>query len=160
MQERITISAEALHIELKEMFESNITTYAKCSEVIRSKYKMGAERFTKQYNEAHSDWSQAKQVTQDKVIQAKDIERLESGILDKEEGLQILTSIARGETQIAEGNIIAPSPSDRRGAVLDIAKIEGWIAPLKVAETGVDGKEKPLIMTIEQLDELKRAIEK
>lgn len=160
MQERTTISAEALHIELKEMFENSITTYAKCSEVIRSKYKMGAERFTKQYNEAHLEWSNSKKETQDKVIQAKDIERLEMAILEKNEGLQILTSIARGEAKIIEGNIIAPSPTDRRGAVLDIAKIEGWLAPLKVSETGPDGKEKPLIMTDAQLDELKRAIEK
>lgn len=113
------------------MFEAGDTTYAKCSEVIRSKYKMGAERFTKQYKEAHSEWSEAKKATQDKVIQAADIERLNSSIMTKQEGLLILSEIARGEKREVDGNIIVPSPTDRRGAVIDMAKIEGWIAPVK-----------------------------
>jgi hypothetical protein len=142
MQEKITISAESLNLELKELFEGQITTYAKCSEVIRSKYKMGAERFTKQYNEAHREWVESKKATQDKVIQEADIERLNSAILTKEEGMKILTEIARGEKKEVDGNIIVPSPTDRRGAVIDMAKLEGWIAPTKqeVKHEGLDIK--------------------
>ena len=113
------------------MFELGDTTYAKCSEVIRSKYKMGADRFTKQYKEAHSEWAESKKATQDKVIHDADEKRLNSAILNKEEGLKILTEIARGVEKIVSGNLIVPSPTDRRGAVIDMAKIEGWISPTK-----------------------------
>jgi hypothetical protein len=130
-----TISAQALHIELKEMFEFGATTYAKCSEAIRSKYKMGAERFSKQYKEAHQEWSDSKKATQDKVISTTTENGLISGILSKQEGLQILSEIARGEKKVVDGNIIVPSPTDRRGAVIDLAKIEGWMAPTKTDVT-------------------------
>lgn len=165
MGNKSTISAEALHIELKELFELGDTTYAKCSEVIRSKYKMGAERFTKQYKEAHLEWSESKKATQDKVIQAADEARLNSAIMSKDEGLLILSEIARGEHRKVDGNIIVPSPTDRRGAVIDMAKIEGWIAPTKVADVNPDGtaKEKKLDLSglsIEDLLKLKEITEK
>lgn len=131
MTHKSSISEESLNIELKAIFESGETTYAKCSEVIRSKYKMGAERFTKAYHLAHTEWSELKKKAQSKVIDESETQRLKTAIIDKNEALEILSRQARGEKREVDGNIIVPSPSDVRGSIETIAKMEGWIAPTK-----------------------------
>lgn len=145
-----SISIELLNFELKELFESGLTTNTECWGVIKSKYRIGTTRFGKEYNVAKKEWAEAKKNLQIKVIAEKDTERLEMAIIGKNEGLQILSKIARGEIREVEGNIIVPSATDIRGAVLDIAKIQGWIV-LKTANTDAEGNtaQNPLEKLIE-----------
>lgn len=162
MSEKKKISYESLNILLKEMFESGDTTYAKCSEVIRSSYAMGAERFTKQYKEAHSEWCNLKKEVQDKVIIENDTDRLELSIISKNEALVILSSIAKGNKKEVDGNIIVPSPKDQCGAIAEMSRIQGWLAPTKQANVNPDGsplEPQKITMLPEQLEELKKAIE-
>jgi hypothetical protein len=63
-------------------------------------------------------------------------------ILSKHDALEILTEIAQGKVKKVEGTLIIPSPSDRKGAIESIAKIEGWNAPTK-SETDVTINKTP-----------------
>ena len=129
--ERINISYENFNIELKELFEGGSTTFGNLWELVSTKYKIGKARFAKQYKEAHSEWVELKRAVQEDVIQATTSDRLNSAIMQKDEALSILSEIARGKEEEVGGNIIVPSPSDRRGAVMDMATIQGWKAPTK-----------------------------
>jgi len=50
--------------------------------------------------------------------------------------LKILSDIAKAEE-------IAATASERKGAIEAMAKIEGWFAPTKIAETDPDGNALP-----------------
>lgn len=141
MENKVSISYKDLEIKLIELFEEGVTTYAKCSEVIRSKYKMGAERFTKQYTETHSNWAKLKKEAISESICAKDKDRLETSIMKKERALEILTEIAEGKTRVESDEIIVPSDKDRIGAISELAKYQGWHAPTKTANTDSSGND-------------------
>jgi len=142
------ISYEGLDLELKLLFESGVTTYAKCSEVIRSKYSMGADRFTKQYKESHAEWANKKKETHDKVVSDKDEDRLKKAIITKERALQVLSEIAEGKEREVKGNIIVPSPKDQCAAIETVARIEGWVinkSEVKVNKIGIEAEDEKYI---------------
>jgi hypothetical protein len=78
-------------------------------------------------------------------------EAVKRNILSKHDALEILTEIAQGKVKKVEGTLIIPSPSDRKGAIESIAKIEGWNAPTKSENTNINF-EQPIISFFDSED--------
>lgn len=90
------------------------------------------ERYWKKANEVYLE--QRETINNAKLEQSIESEKeaVKKQILSKHEALEILSEIAQGKVKKVEGTLIIPSPSDRKGAIESIAKIEGWNAPNKL----------------------------
>jgi len=68
-------------------------------------------------------------------------EAVKKAILTKHQALEILTEIAQGKAKKVEGQIIMPSPNERKGAIETMMKMEGWTAPIKTENTNIELKQ-------------------
>lgn len=110
---------------------------------------------------------------QDKVEEevAKEVEARKLDIMDAMERKATLTQIARGEIPLRKAIVVdkfieyievIPDWMDRKNAIAELNKMEGDYAPAKFSPTNPDGtplEPKKVIMTAEQLAELKQSIE-
>jgi hypothetical protein len=94
--------------------------------------KQSFNKYWKQANTIHSEQREA--INNAKLEESITLEKeaVKRNILSKHDALEILTEIAQGKVKKVEGTLIIPSPSDRKGAIESIAKIEGWNAPNKL----------------------------
>lgn len=97
-----------------------------------------------------------------KAIEEAEKDRVAKMYLSKEEVLEIATNIARGEETIEEivgykaikietgfkyeivKGTRKPNTREKREALDLICRVNGWMAPVKKAETDTDGKDKPV----------------
>jgi hypothetical protein len=118
-----------------EMFSDYLVEFGKISEVT----------FNIDWKKANATHSEYRESIKNKIIDAsakEEIKVIKRNILTKHDALEILTEIAQGKVKKVEGTLIIPSPSDRKGAIESIAKIEGWNAPTK-SETDVTINKTP-----------------
>jgi hypothetical protein len=107
------------------MFINYLVEFGKISEVT----------FNIDWKKANATHSEYRESIKNKIIDAsakEEIKAVKRNILSKHDALEILTEIAQGKVKKVEGTLIIPSPSDRKGAIESIAKIEGWNAPNKL----------------------------
>lgn len=81
--ERKTISDAQLHSELLQLFESGNTSKAKCSEVLRSRFKLMLQRFYKRYDLAYKEWQETRKKADSIQIQANAKEALKTALKSK-----------------------------------------------------------------------------
>jgi len=124
-------------------------TYSECLELNQTKWDLSHGTFVRYWKEASSRYlasnEKAKEAENDMRIQMAQ-ERVKKAILTKEERLEILSQIARGEIPMVkyivvsggaacgssiEERTIYPAWRDRRDAVAEINKMEGDYAPIK-----------------------------
>jgi hypothetical protein len=123
-----------------EMFSDYLVEFGKISEVT----------FNIDWKKANATHSEYRESIKNKIIDAsakEEIEVIKRNILSKHDALEILTEIAQGKVKKVEGTLIIPSPSDRKGAIESIAKIEGWNAPTK-SETELSAINKKVVINI------------
>ena len=123
-----------------EMFSNYLVEFGKISEVT----------FNIDWKKANATHSEYRESIKNKIIDAsakEEIKAVKRNILSKHDALEILTEIAQGKVKKVEGTLIIPSPSDRKGAIESIAKIEGWNAPTK-SETELSATNKKVVINI------------
>jgi hypothetical protein len=123
-----------------EMFSDYLVEFGKISEVT----------FNIDWKKANATHSEYRESIKNKIIDAsakEEIKVIKRNILSKHDALEILTEIAQGKVKKIEGTLIIPSPSDRKGAIESIAKIEGWNAPTK-SETELSAINKKVVINI------------
>jgi hypothetical protein len=101
-------------------------------------------RYWKTASETHAERQQAIKTELDKVLVDSAKERLKKAILTKDERMEILTKIAKGEI-IIEKEVITkmgiftiderPDFNDRKNAIAELNKMDGSYAPLKTDMT-------------------------
>ncbi len=135
---------------IKDQLRSGIVDPGKICLLFCTKFDKTRQTFYNHWENAQIDYNKEvqeieKQKTEES-INGK-IDAVKRGILTKNKALDILTKIAKGKitttvmTKLGPENI-EPSFFDMRAAIETIAKIEGWFAPTKLANTDVDGKDK------------------
>jgi len=90
------------------------------------------------------------------ITQAK--ETAKQSILSRYECLEILSNIAKGSARkVANESLLIPNDSDRTRAIQQLAKMEGWDAPVQVNSNTTLNLE---ILTDEELKQCYRLLEK
>jgi len=118
-------------------------TYKACMQLNQSKWKLTEGTFVRYWKEASDRYLAANQKAKEAVNEVK-VEaiknRASKGILSREERIEILSQIARGDisyqmevpSKFGPQTLTAwPSFNDRKGAVSEINKMEGDYAPIK-----------------------------
>jgi hypothetical protein len=118
-------------------------TYKACMQLNQSKWKLTEGTFVRYWKEASARYLAANEREQKakEVVRAEMAkERVKKAILTKEERLEILSQIARGDlsykqevpSKFGPQTVTAwPSFNDRKGAVAEINKMEGDYAPIQ-----------------------------
>jgi len=118
-------------------------TYTECMEVNKRKWKLTEGTFVRYWKEASARYLAANESAKKAISEVREDavkNRASKGILSKEERLEILSNIARGDlsyqmevpSKFGPQKITAwPSFNDRKGAVNEINKMEGDYAPIK-----------------------------
>lgn len=101
------------------------------------------DRYWKEANERHIEAQNKLQQVKDNIYIEAEKEAIKRNILQKHEALEILSKIAKGVAKKVNEQIIIPTSTEQRGAIETMAKIEGWYAPTKIAETDSIGNDKP-----------------
>jgi hypothetical protein len=125
--------------------QSNLSRFCKKFQTTDRTFDTYWKAANKEYSKELSEIEYAKKKKEEK---RKDEENC-LALLAKDEALLILAKMARKEDN---------SDKDRRGAIEVICKIEGWLAPTKVANTDGDGNYVEPTTTILRLTELINAV--
>jgi hypothetical protein len=130
-------------------------TYKACMQLNQSKWKLTEGTFVRYWKEASTRYLAANEKEQKakEVVRAEMAkERVKKAILTKEERLEILSQIARGDlsykqevpSKFGPQTVTAwPSFNDRKGAVAEINKMEGDYAPIQKDITSKGGSIAP-----------------
>jgi hypothetical protein len=118
-------------------------TYTEAVAINGSKWRVADRTFIRYWSEASRRYLEANEKSKQAAIEVKTEaikKRASKGILSKEERLEILSQIARGDlsyqqevpSKFGPQTITAwPSFNDRKGAVAEINKMEGDYAPIQ-----------------------------
>jgi len=121
-------------------------------EHIRTFFKIEKQRclrlYDLHYNNAQIERNNLK--TELGIVEEQSVAK--RNILSKHDALEILTEIAQGKVKKVEVTVIIRSPSDRKGAIESIAKIEGWNAPTKSENINTNIDKTPIFGDLD-LDE-------
>ena len=100
-------------------------------------------RYITQAKEYNKTRIHKQEKAKDEVLVAEAKESIKNAILSREEGLEIWTSIARGNARQVKRNnqILVPSDNERGKMVDYIFKAYGWYAPEKTAQTDSKGND-------------------
>lgn len=138
------ISDELLISELKLMYEEGFTNFGNCYERLRTRWQIMKQRALKMHDITFSMWAKEKQEARQAISTQAEQDRLKLAILNKNEALEILTKIAKGNgSKLPDtGKIIVPAFKDRVQAITTIADMEGWKAAKEVhMKLGMDIEE-------------------
>lgn len=157
------LSEPQLKAELIRLFESGNTDKGNLWEQIRTKYKIQKQRFYKCVNIALQEWQEVRQKASTEQIQANAVESLKSAYMGKQERLEYLDNIAKGNIKIKQPFVIngkimeypaEPTAAERLKAIAEMNKMEGDYAPQKTELTGANGKDlipdRPIIVVSTQ----------
>lgn len=163
LKERISISDAQLKDELVKLFESGNTDKGNCWEYLRTKFKIQRQRFYKTFNQVLIGWQELREKARTKQVQANATDALKSAVMSKQERLETLTKIAKGELKVKRPFVIGgkimeypsePDAMERKAAIAEMNKMEGDYAPSKVAQTDSKGNDVEQRLTKEQIDAL------
>jgi hypothetical protein len=139
---------------ISELNKGNVKYNDVCSIFLR-KFALSRQTFDKYWKQANTIYSEQREtINNAKLSTSIELEKeaVKRNILSKHDALEILTEIAQGKVKKVEGTLIIPSPSDRKGAIESIAKIEGWNAPTKSENINTNIDKTPILGDLD-LDE-------
>ena len=139
---------EEAYIEfiLNELGKGNVS-FTKVFELNRTKFNLARPTFSKYWklaNEAYTEQRRAVKSAKLKQTIEEEIKAVTKQILTKNEALEIITNIAKGNARRVKigdkEQVLIPTENERLKAIEIGAKIEGWNAPQKTDLT-TNGKE-------------------
>ena len=126
-----TISEPQLILELKKFFELGKTGKTDLYGLLRTKYKLGKDRYFKTFDVAINEWQQIKNKATAESIEANQKEVLKSANLTKIDRILIAEEIAIGKAKRIGDQVIVISPMERLRALDYLAKINSDYAHTK-----------------------------
>jgi hypothetical protein len=173
--EKISVSDVQLKSELIALFESGKTAITELQGVIKTKYKIGNDRYFKIANETLNEWANLKDKAINEQILTNASESLKSGLKSKlerllelqeqikklndelEANVMIVSTFSDGEliTGMRPLNAIEKATVNKtiKEIRAEISKIEGDYAPNKTAHTDVSGNDAKIkVIGIEYID--------
>lgn len=158
-----SISDPQLKDELIKLFESGRTAKVNSYELLRTRFKIGKQRCLQAYDMALTEWQITKQKAQEEQIHSNAVDSLKRAYMSKQERLEFLDNIAKGNIKIKQPFVIGgkimeypsePTAAERLKAIAEMNKMEGDYAPQKTELTGANGKDlipdRPIIVVSTQ----------
>ncbi|MDR2586370.1 MAG: hypothetical protein LBC84_09200 [Prevotellaceae bacterium] len=93
------------------------------------------ERYVKQAKQYNKTRLNKQEQAKEKVLVEEAKESIKRAILTRYESLETLSTIAKGTARKIGEDVIIPSDGDRIRAIQQLAKMEGWEAPIKTDNT-------------------------
>ena len=146
-----SISDPQLKDELIKLFESGRTAKVNSYELLRTRFKIGKQRCLQAYDMALTEWQITKQKAQEEQIHSNTVDGLKSAYMGKQERLEYLDKIIKGEIEITQKkpffNIIEKKMqfisvsntadfTERLKAVAEMNKMQGDYTPTKIENSG------------------------
>ena len=163
LNEKISVSDAQLKNELIALFEAGNTAITELQGVIKTKFKIGNDRYFKIANETLKEWANLKEIARNEQIQANASNSLKSGLKSKldrllelqeqikklndelETNIMIVSTFSDGEllTGMRPLNSIEKATINKTIKEIrsEISKIEGDYAPTKLANTNKEGED-------------------
>jgi hypothetical protein len=143
---RTTISDAQLHSWFFGMFESEKSGKTDLLGLLRTKYKIGRDRYFKSYDIAYLEWQEARKQADNEQLVENARETLKLNLMSKNERLEYLNKIAIGEIKVKRPFVVGGkimeypaemSAGDRIKAIEVINKMLGDNEPTKLAVSGL-----------------------
>lgn len=161
---KISISDAQLKNELIKLFESGNSAKTELLGIFRNKYKIGTDRFLREFNLAYETWQIAKNKSTVDTIQANQKESLKSGLKQKIDiQKEIQEEIEQLQKILADGYLVKKvtfsdgTTANKREVFgtreiesyhrmidakrTELIKLDGMYAPTKTANTDKDGND-------------------
>ena len=141
-------------------------TYTKVMAVNGRKWQMPERTFNRYWKTAniqHTTKQEAIKKELEEIDKQMAIESRKKAIMSKQERLETLTKIAKGELKVKRPFVIGgkimeypsePDAMERKAAIAEMNKMEGDYAPSKVAQTDSKGNDVEQRLTKEQINAL------
>ena len=129
---------------LEELKKSPLLSYGEMWGKYEVKWGKGKTTFDKDWKQAQKqlqEWQNSINAEVAKQVVSAEIEVRKKDLLAKFDALKILADIAKGKGREIDGEKFFPSYRERISAITQLAKMEGWDAPVKQEVTGKDGKD-------------------
>jgi hypothetical protein len=98
-------------------------------------------RFVKKATEYNLNRIIKQEKVKDDILLKSTAESIKRDILSRDEALEILSSISRGNAKKIKDELIIPSASEQIRAIDKLAELNGWNMPAKIAQTDSDGND-------------------
>ena len=124
---------------LEELKKSPLLSYGEMWGKYEVKWGKGKTTFDKDWKKAQKGLKEWQRTINDGVIRQEisaEIEVRKKDLLAKFDALKILADIAKGKGREIDGEKFFPSYRERISAITQLAKMEGWDAPIKQEVNG------------------------
>ena len=124
---------------LEELKKSPLLSYGEMWGKYEVKWGKGKTTFDKDWKQAQKGLKEWQRAINDEVIRQEisaEIEVRKKVLLAKFNALKILPDIAKGKGREIDGEKFFPSYRERISAITQLAKMEGWDAPIKQEVNG------------------------
>ena len=124
---------------LEELKKFPLLSYGKMWGKYEVKWGKGKTTFDKDWKQAQKGLKEWQRTINDEVIRQEisaEIEVRKKDLLAKFDALKILADIAKGKGREIDGEKFFPSYRERISAITQLAKMEGWDAPIKQEVNG------------------------
>ena len=119
---------------LEELKKSPLLSYGEMWGKYEVKWGKGKTTFDKDWKQAQKqlqEWQNSINVEVAKQLISTEVEERKKNLLAKFDALKILADIAKGKGREIDGEKFFPSYRERISAITQLAKMEGWEAPIK-----------------------------
>lgn len=124
---------------LEELKKSPLLSYGEMWGKYEVKWGKGKTTFDKDWKQAQKqlqEWQNSINAEIAKQVVSAEIEVRKKDLLAKFDALKILADIAKGKGREIDGEKFFPSYRERISAITQLAKMEGWDAPIKQEVNG------------------------
>jgi len=124
---------------LEELKKSPLLSYGEMWGKYEVKWGKGKTTFDKDWKQAQKqlqEWQNSINAEVAKQVVSAEIEVRKKDLLAKFDALKILADIAKGKGREIDGEKFFPSYRERISAITQLAKMEGWDAPIKQEVNG------------------------
>lgn len=129
---------------LEELKKSPLLSFGEMFSKYSAKFSKTEKTFSKDWKQAQKqlqEWQKSINEEVAKQVISTEVEERKKGIMQKIDVLKFLSDVVRGKGREIDGEKFFPSYRERISAAAQLAKMEGWEAPIKQEVTGKDGKD-------------------
>ena len=119
---------------LEELKKSPLLSYGDTCQLYVSKWHKSERTFARDWEGAQKqlqEWQKSINEEVAKQVISTEVEERKKGVMQKIDVLKFLSDVVRGKGREIDGEKFFPSYRERISAAAQLAKMEGWEAPIK-----------------------------
>jgi hypothetical protein len=129
---------------LEELKKSPLLSFGEMFSKYSAKFSKTEKTFSKDWKQAQKqlqEWQKSINEEVAKQVISTEVEERKKDVMQKIDVLKFLSDVVRGKGREIDGEKFFPSYRERISAATQLAKMEGWEAPIKQEVMGKDGKD-------------------